>query len=191
MRQFLPHHHAIERRPHNLTFSEAKREFPVEMAVFVSGQCISAMHAFSRNRKIARAVPHPGIFVSRPMTVLTISSKPVARTPFRFLHRRSAITLGLATLALSTMSGTAPAHEAPSGWAYDMACCSDHDCRPEKSEVRATSRGWFITSTGETITYNDRRIHESKDGEFHRCLIQKGSQDPGITRCLYVPPMGL
>jgi hypothetical protein len=101
------------------------------------------------------------------------------------------IAAGFAMLSFSMMAGTASAHKAPSGWSYDMECCGNHDCRIEQSEVKATPLGWFVTSTGETIRYNDSRIHQSKDGEFHRCLMHKGSHDPGMTRCLYVPPMGL
>jgi hypothetical protein len=117
--------------------------------------------------------------------------------PSLYIHSRQArfrrfvIAYGFAALGLVGTSMPAPAHDAPSGWAYDMACCSNHDCRPERSQVKATQQGWLITSTGEIIRYGDRRIHESKDGEFHRCLMQKGVIGPGLTRCLYVPPMGL
>jgi hypothetical protein len=101
------------------------------------------------------------------------------------------VATAFAAVGLAATSLPAAAHDAPSGWSYDPVCCSNQDCRPEQSEVRATSRGWFVTSTGEVIRYGDRRIHESKDGEFHRCLMQKGVTGPGLTRCLYVPPMGL
>lgn len=117
--------------------------------------------------------------------ILAISS---AHTP---IYRRFMIASGFAIAALAMTSMPAPAHQAPSGWAYDPVCCSNRDCRPETSEVKATSLGWFVTSTGETIRYGDHRIHESKDGEFHRCPIKKNAADPGMTRCLYVPPMGL
>jgi hypothetical protein len=98
----------------------------------------------------------------------------------------------IATIALATATSLpAIAHEAPTGWTYDLECCSDQDCRPERSEVKATPRGWLVTSTGEIIRYDDGRVHESKDGEFHRCLMQRGVNGPGMTRCLYVPRMGL
>jgi hypothetical protein len=124
------------------------------------------------------------------MTRSTVSLKPIART-ISFACSRFTIAVGVATLGLSLPSGPAAAHDAPSGWTYDMECCSNHDCRLERSEVKATPLGWFVTSTGEIIRYGDRRIHESKDGDFHRCLMQKGVNGPGMTRCLYVPPMGL
>jgi hypothetical protein len=104
-------------------------------------------------------------------------------------HIRFITAIGLATSSLALIGVPAAAHDTPSGWAYDMECCSDHDCRPERSEVKATPLGWLITSTGEIIRYGDRRIHDSKDGEFHRCLMQRGVNGPGMTRCLYVPPM--
>ena len=106
-------------------------------------------------------------------------------------HRGSIVAACLAAACLVTTGVPAAAHDAPSGWAYDMVCCSNHDCRPELSDVKATRLGWLITSTGEIIRYGDSRIHESKDGEFHRCLMQRGVNGPGMTRCLYVPRMGL
>jgi hypothetical protein len=93
-------------------------------------------------------------------------------------------------IAMFAPAGSVRAHDAPSGWAYDMSCCSNQDCHPEPREVRATSLGWLITATGETIPYGDGRIHESKDGDFHRCANGAAKQDHS-TRCLYVPPMGL
>lgn len=124
------------------------------------------------------------------MTLLPDIPKLFVQSEHFTSHRRLALAIGLAVAGLAICT-PADAHDAPSGWAYDPVCCSNRDCRPEQNEVKATSLGWFVTSTGETIRYGDRRIHESKDGNFHRCLIKKNAAGPGMTRCLYVPPMGL
>ena len=110
------------------------------------------------------------------------------------LHEASAgccrlIAVAVALSGLAATSLPLSAHDAPSGWTYDMACCGNHECRLEQSEVRATRLGWLVTSTGEIIRYGDSRIHASKDGEFHRCLMRRGVNGPGMMRCLYVPPM--
>jgi hypothetical protein len=117
--------------------------------------------------------------------------RPCPRPEHSSSHFGFITAVGLATSSLVLMGVPATAHEAPSGWTYDMECCSDHDCRPERSEVKATPLGWLVTSTGEIIRYGDRRIHDSKDGEFHRCLMRRGVNGPGMTRCLYVPRMSL
>lgn len=96
-------------------------------------------------------------------------------------------TAGLFVSAVLAVPTASSAHEAPAGWQYDYSCCSDKDCAPTRSPVSATARGWLITSTGETIPYGDHRLHDSKDGDFHRCAVGATNE----TRCLYVPPMGL
>ncbi len=85
----------------------------------------------------------------------------------------------------------ARAHEAR-GWTYPFACCSGYDCRPVngagESNVRVLERpgGYVISTTGEVLAYNDKRIRHSPDSDFHWCSVA-GAND-GRTICLFVPP---
>jgi hypothetical protein len=98
----------------------------------------------------------------------------------------------LSVLAL-TMIGwaiftAAPAHEAPTGWAYDTVCCSNKDCAVEVEEVRATDSGWLITRLGITVSYGSRKLKKSGDQDFHSCFTLNQRDDPDSLLCLYVPP---
>lgn len=94
----------------------------------------------------------------------------------------------LATL-FSVFSTLVMAHEAPTGWFYPNACCSNLDCRevvsPEK--VRELWDGYHVPS-GEIIAYSDRRVLDSPDGRYHLCTIN--GEATTRTRCLFVPPKG-
>ena len=99
--------------------------------------------------------------------------------------RAAALTSATLLVVLGTMPSRA--HDAPKGWSYPYACCSGYDCR----EVKATSiserpEGFVIAGTGEVVGYQDRRLRESPDGEYHWCSVQ-GKND-GKTICLFVPP---
>lgn len=84
--------------------------------------------------------------------------------------------------------GYAGAHEAPAGWAYDMDCCSDKDCRPlsliEVNSIRQTPEGYQATLDGfaAPVVFYQNKIRPSKDQYFHGCV---GSS--GVGYCLYVP----
>ncbi len=81
----------------------------------------------------------------------------------------------------------AGAHDAPKGWTYPFACCSGYDCREIASKaISERPEGYVIQGTGEVVTYNDKRICHSPDGEFHWCSVA-GAND-GRTICLFVPP---
>lgn len=96
--------------------------------------------------------------------------------------------LVLAIALIIVLSLKALAHDAPSGWTYPYACCSDRDCRQaEQDEVRETKSGYRLTSTGEVVEYQSRRIKDSPDGLFHVCQ-QAGNFDTGRVLCLFVPP---
>jgi len=95
------------------------------------------------------------------------------------------IRFALALSALAVMPATA--HEAPLGWSYPWACCSNDDCRQAADrEVRETSEGYRVTSTGEVVEYGNKRIKDSPDGLFHVCQ-QGGDFDKGRVLCLFVP----
>ncbi len=90
---------------------------------------------------------------------------------------------------LLTSLGAIPAgaHDAPKGWSYPFACCSGYDCREVTSKaISERPEGYVIQGTGEIVTYNDKRIRNSPDGEFHWCSVA-GAND-GRTICLFVPP---
>ena len=81
----------------------------------------------------------------------------------------------------------ASAHDAPKGWTYPFACCSGYDCR--EIAFRAISEkpeGYVIKSTGEVVTYNDKRLRNSPDGRIHWCSV--AGADDTKTICLFVPP---
>jgi hypothetical protein len=81
----------------------------------------------------------------------------------------------------------AGAHDAPKGWTYPFACCSGYDCREVASKAIAERpEGYVIQGTGEVVSYNDKRVRKSPDGEFHWCSV-KGADDTR-TICLFVPP---
>ena len=84
----------------------------------------------------------------------------------------------------------ARAHEAPTGWTYPWACCSNMDCQEvQASAISERPQGYVIQSTGEVVAYADKRVKNSPDGEYHWCAHQKGL-DAGRTICLFVPPKG-
>jgi len=90
---------------------------------------------------------------------------------------------------LLILAGTfaAGAHDAPKGWSYPFACCSGFDCREVASKAIAERpEGYVIQGTGEVVTYNDKRVRKSPDGEFHWCSVA-GANDTR-TICLFVPP---
>ena len=97
----------------------------------------------------------------------------------------------LLTVWLILLISVASAHQAPTGWAYPWTCCSNNDCRVVNEsdstvKVAETPEGYRISTTGEVIPYNDKRVKDSPDGLFHWCSRQGKDDTPTI--CLYVPP---
>ena len=77
-------------------------------------------------------------------------------------------------------------HEAPLGWRYPYACCSDKDCRQvSDASVKESASGYTVPS-GEVLAFNDRRIKDSPDGRFHWCSMD--GLETSRTICLFVPP---
>ena len=82
---------------------------------------------------------------------------------------------------------SAQAHDAPKGWTYPYSCCSGYDCREVASKaISERPDGYVIRGTGEVVSYHDKRLRTSPDGEFHWCSVA-GAND-GRTICLFVPP---
>ena len=93
-------------------------------------------------------------------------------------------------LLLLAANIAARAHDAPAGWAYPLACCSNRDCHEVPAGgVKEGGAGYTLASSGETVPYGDRRIKDSPDGLFHACQ-QGGDVDAGRIICLFVPPRG-
>ena len=93
---------------------------------------------------------------------------------------------------LALLTCPASAHNSPTGWSYPWSCCSSLDCQQLGStRVRETPDGYVIDGSTDTaiIGYQDKRIKDSPDGEFHWCAHQAGI-DQGKTICLFVPPKG-
>lgn len=103
---------------------------------------------------------------------------------------------GLGVLIGMVIAIDAKAHDAlptaakPQGWAYQLSCCSSYDCKQVASgAISERPEGFVIPGTGEIVGYQDKRIRQSPDGEFHWCAHQSGL-DAGRTICLFVPPRG-
>lgn len=86
-----------------------------------------------------------------------------------------------------------PTAAQPLGWSYPFSCCSRMDCRmvsTGSSRVRVfeTPEGYRFSTSGEVISYADKRIKDSPDGEYHWCT--RAGKDDSQTICLFVPPKG-
>jgi hypothetical protein len=107
----------------------------------------------------------------------------------------NSVSSQVATLAAAisiSLVATLPvrAHQAPTGWNYPWACCSSMDCKMvEAKAVSERPEGYVIQDTDEVVTYADKRVTDSPDGEYHWCAHQAGI-DAGHTICLFVPPKG-
>lgn len=115
-----------------------------------------------------------------------------------------AIRLTLAFLAFAVLyfaatafflSRPAAGHEAPSGWSYDLACCSGIDCAPIDSDlVTLSAEGYTVTvapgdhplitvPTTYFFPFEDTRVRFSPDGTYHLCV--SAITQTGL--CLYSP----
>lgn len=93
----------------------------------------------------------------------------------------------LATAFLCLTSSGTIAHDAPKGWTYPFQCCSGYDCREVTAKaISERPDGYVIEGTGEVVSYRDKRLKQSPDGQYHWCSVA-GAND-GRTICLFVPP---
>jgi hypothetical protein len=104
--------------------------------------------------------------------------------------------LGLAIVAaVAWWAVPARGHEAPAGWSYDPACCSDYDCAPiPASAVSLAPDGWrlrlapgqhpFVRAPLDAVVpFGDHRLRRSGDGGWHACI----SPTTGRVLCVYEP----
>lgn len=104
------------------------------------------------------------------------------------LCRTAAVTVALSLQLVAVLP--AAAHDAPKGWTYPWACCSNQDCQEVADKgISERPEGYVVALTGEVIPYADKRVKDSPDGEYHWCAHQAGL-DAGHTICLFVPPKG-
>ena len=103
---------------------------------------------------------------------------------------------GLMWWVIFATAGLVYAHEAlptaakPEGWSYPWSCCSGYDCRAvPQTAISERPEGYVIKGTGEVVGYQDIRLKQSPDGEYHWCSVA-GASD-GRTICLFVPPKGM
>ena len=83
-------------------------------------------------------------------------------------------------LVLSVVASAAQAHS----W-YPEQCCRGDDCTVlPGSAVRPSPEGWMLSTTGETIPFDDSRVLISPDGRFHQCIFPT---EKHTTQCLFVP----
>ncbi|WP_246675750.1 hypothetical protein [Mesorhizobium sp. B2-1-2] len=80
-----------------------------------------------------------------------------------------------------------PTAAMPQGWKYPFSCCANYDCRAAKDGEISERADGYHTPSGDVVGYQDKRIKDSPDGEFHWCAHQAGN-DAGKTICLFVPP---
>lgn len=92
--------------------------------------------------------------------------------------------LGLYFLIL--MGQPAKAHDAPSGWSYPFACCSNQDCRALPEGAVKEGPMAYTVPSGEEIDYRDERVRVSPDGLWHWCTV--AGENTGRTICLFAPP---
>jgi len=117
------------------------------------------------------------------------------QTPNFIARTFEAAKIGVVAIACSWGAGLGAAfgHDAlptaakPEGWSYPFACCSGYDCRmvPQTS-ISERPDGYVIDRTGEVVGYQDARLKNSPDGEYHWCSV--AGSDNGRTICLFVPP---
>ena len=73
----------------------------------------------------------------------------------RVVSFASAVTLAFLATSPLTVS-PAGAHQAPTGWTYPWACCSNLDCQEvDAKAISEKPQGYVIQSTGEAFAYGD------------------------------------
>lgn len=92
-----------------------------------------------------------------------------------------------AVAVLGACAAPALAHDAGSGWAYPLSCCSGYDCREvADADIIEGPDGYVVRVTGEVIPMTSRKVRPSPDGVFHWCSV--AGRNDGKTICLFVPP---
>lgn len=129
--------------------------------------------------------PYPRDYVE----TLPFKAEPSTAKAIGYRILATAIGLGAmgALAGMCAWATSAFAHEAPTGWSYPFACCSNMDCRAiDPARVKETRSGYMMP-TGEIIAYSgDKRLKDSPDGQYHWCSVA-GAED-SRTLCFFAPP---
>lgn len=89
-------------------------------------------------------------------------------------------------------NATPPSGQQPTGWNYPWSCCSGNDCkRVPAASVHETPGGYVVNGSKDDapIGYQDKRVKDSPDGDYHWCAHQAGL-DKDKTICLFRPVKG-
>jgi hypothetical protein len=96
-----------------------------------------------------------------------------------------AATASIAVLFLLVFGSATLGHDAPSGWAYDAACCSDRDCAPlPEGSVQERADGFLLKTTGELVGRD--KAKRGQDEYYHLCR----SVYSKAIYCIYLPQRG-
>lgn len=101
------------------------------------------------------------------------------------------VVLSFAVLAIAMVGLVRPAraHDAPTGWRFDLSCCSNRDCGEVPPEwISEGPNGVTVKPTGEVLKYGDTRLKMSKDERTYWCR-PPGDPNPR-TICVYLPDRG-
>lgn len=113
------------------------------------------------------------------------------------MSRTKSLRNGLLLLQLAA-TGSAFAHQAPSGWEYGRECCSNRDCA-QVAAPRITPEGMLFhlpvgahpATAREALTllvpHRDRAIHPSGDEFWHLCI----HPELRVFYCVYMPVGGV
>ncbi len=107
--------------------------------------------------------------------------------------------LALILVSITVYAFTVEAHDAHSGWSYDLYCCNGDghtgDCQEiPSSSVRIVPGGYQLTlAPGDHRLITRKHIFKfpqsttrrSQDSEYHLCLFP----DENTPRCFYAPDM--
>lgn len=113
---------------------------------------------------------------------------------------RRAMYLGLVAIVVVIGIGLllrpAKAHEAPSGWTYPAACCSQRDCArvpmvqvsdgPEGYRVKLLPGDHNMAPNGGSYLIPYANAKSSGDHEYHICILPSGT-----VICFFAPPRGM
>lgn len=113
--------------------------------------------------------------------------RPSVALPILIAGLVASIVLILAACLL--LAREAKAHEAPTGWSFDISCCSNRDCGEVPPEwISEGPNGVTVKPTGELLSYGDTRLKQSKDERTYWCR-PPGDPNPK-TICVYLPVKG-
>jgi hypothetical protein len=157
-----------------------------EMPCLADGHDVRAMEiaAFLRALPAQRIDP-----LAMARLVQAVGEAMAARA--RVARVGAAVIGGALGLLLLGVLVVALAHQAPSGWSYDAACCSDSDCAMvPPGAIREASGGYAVEMVPRGsdpvrafIPHGDERIRPSGDEFRHACIGPHTRQ----VICIYVP----